>query len=97
GEDPADIALPDRRAGDVDGGGDAVTCGAAGGNRNHHRIELELGRAFGEIGALSQRDLRVSEVDHAAGLHAARQRVAEPDHVNRMAALPQPVLWRTRL
>ena len=42
-------------------------------------FELHSCGALGEIGALPDRGFRLREIDHRAGLHAARQRVAEAD------------------
>ena len=67
-------------AGDVHGRGDELARGPAGGHRNHHGFELHLGGAFGEIDGLADGLLGVGEIDHVAGLHAARAGMAEADN-----------------
>ena len=97
GEHAGDVALADGRARDLDGGGDELARRAAGGDRDHDRIELHPGRALGEIGALPHRGFRFGEIDHRAALHAAGDRVAEADDVDRMGAPAQHVLRLARL
>ena len=60
-------------------------------------FELHLGGALGEIDGLAHRRLDLGEIDHGAGLHAARERVAEADHLDRVGAPRQHVLRRARL
>ena len=52
-------------------------------------FELHLGGALGEVDRLPHGLFRLRQVDHRAGLDAARQRMAEADHVDRLAAAEQ--------
>ena len=60
-------------------------------------FELHPRGALGEVGALAHRGFRLGEIDHGAGLHAARERVAEADDVDGMGAPAQHVLRSARL
>ena len=60
-----------------------------GGNRHQHRFDLHLGGALGEIDGVADRFLGIDQIDHRAGLHAARAGMAEADHLDGMAAPAQ--------
>ena len=62
------------RARNIDGGLDQLAAEAPGRKRDHDRLELDGGRALGEIDGMPHRLLGLGEIDHRARLHAARSR-----------------------
>ena len=93
----ADVAIGHRAAGKFDVGDEALAAETAAGQRNHDGFELHLGLAFGDIDGLAHHFLDLDQVDHAAGLHAARRGMGEAEHVHAVAAPAQHVLRRLRL
>ena len=93
GEHAVDVAVADRRRrrSSIEAR-DELAGRAAGGHRDDDRLELHPRGALGEVDALAHRGFRLGEIDHGAGLHAARERVAEADDVDRMGAPAQHVL-----
>ena len=96
GQHAGDVALGDR-ARDLDRSGDQLARRPAGGDRDHHRMQLHLRRPLGDVDGLAHRRFGFGEIDHGAGLDAARQRMAEAEHLDRVAALRQHVLGLARL
>ena len=81
---------------DLDGGAQTLARKPARRHRHDDQLDLAFGAALGEVDRMSHRLLGIDEVDDVAGLHAERLGVAEPDHLDRVAATPQHVLRRLR-
>jgi len=77
GQHAGDIALRHHRSDDIDRRRNEFAAGPAGGYRHDHRLQLHAGGALGDIHGLAYRLLGLGEIDHRAGLDAARERVTE--------------------
>src|SRR6266853_3137571 len=65
--------------------------------RKQHRLDPDLGHAFGQRHRLAYRLFAFGQIDHRAALHAARLDLAVPDQFDGMAASAQGVTRRARL
>ena len=86
-----------RAAADIGGGFDQLALQPAAGDRQQHRFDPDLGHALGQRHRLAHRLLAFGEIDHRAGLDAARLDLAVADQFDRMAAAAQGLVRRARL
>ncbi len=72
-------------------GFDQLSLHAAGGDREHDRLDPHAGHLLGERNRLADRVLGFAGIDHRAGLDAARLDMADADHIDGVAAPDQRV------
>ncbi len=98
GQHAGDVALGDRPRRDLDRGRDELA-GRACRRRPRPSPSRAASRRCARRGRRHWRTAAsgLGKIDHRAGLHAARKRVAEADDVDRMGAPAQHVLRRPRL
>ena len=89
-----DVAIGDAGAGDVDVDRIEFAAGPAGRHRQHHRFKLHRSVALGEIDGMAHRLLGLGQIDHGAGLHAARLGMTDAENLDAVAAPPQRILRR---
>ena len=92
-----DLAVGDHAVGELDVGDEALAAEAAAGQRHHHGFKLHAGHALGDVDGLADHLLGLGQIDHGAGLHAARRGMGEAEHAHAVAAPAQHVLRRLRL
>ena len=97
GGDAGNVGRGDRAALDVGRGFDQLTLQPAARYREQHGLDPDLGHAFGQRHRLAHRLLAFGEIDHRAGLDAARLDLAVADQFDGMAAAAQGVVRRARL
>ena len=88
GERAGDVVVGDASL-DIDFGGEALATDSPGRDRRHDGIDLDLGRALGEINGVAHRCLGSGQIDHRPTLDPVRDRVAEAEHLDRMTASAQ--------
>ena len=77
-------------------GGEQFAGEPAGRDRQHDRFDLDRRHALGAIDGLTDGFLGLRQIDHAAGLHAARAGMAEADHFDGVGPARQHLLRRMR-
>ena len=90
-------AVGDRAALDVGRGLDQLALQPAGRDRQQHRFDPDLGHALGQRHRLAHRLFAFGEIDHRAGLDAARLDLAVSDQLDGMGAPAQGLVRRARL
>jgi hypothetical protein len=78
-------------------GNEALAAEAAAGQRHHNRFKLHPGHALGGVDGLTDHLLRLDQIDHRAGLHAAGRGMSKTENAHAVAAPSQHVLRRLRL
>src|SRR5215469_17933521 len=83
-----------RGAHDLNLGREQLACRSPRRYRQHDRFDFNRSQSFGGIDGAADRILRLHQIDDRAGFGPTRQRMAEADYLNGMAA-PRQNLLRT--
>ena len=97
GQNAGDVAVGDGAAVQFDVGDETFAVEAAAGQRHHRGFKLHAGHALGGIDGVTDDLLRLDQIDHRAGLHAARRRMGKAHDAHAVAAPAQHILRRLRL